>query len=172
VASSGRHARAPGNIGWREWVALPELGVEWIKAKVDTGARTSALHAFAVEPFERRGVLWVRFEVHPVQRDSHTSIACEAEVIDRRLVRSSSGHTQERFVIQTLVELCGEIWPIELTLSRRDAMGFRMLLGRHALRRRFVVDPGRSYVARKPPAELRRRWRAERGARRKRSKST
>lgn len=132
-------------IGWREWLALPDLGVPSIKAKVDTGARSSALHAFETEIFRRGGKHLVRFTVHPRQRNTVTSIQCEAEVIDQRPVRSSGGHETLRPVILTTVELLGQSWPIELTLASRDAMGFRMLLGRQAVRERFLVDPGRSY---------------------------
>lgn len=138
-------------IGWREWVGLPGLGIARIKAKVDTGARTSALHAFDVERFTRRGRPMVRFKVHPLQRDSHRTVQAEAELVDERQVRSSSGHTQLRPVILTEVELLGRRLPIELTLTGRDAMGFRMLLGRQALRGHFVVDPGRSYLGGRPP---------------------
>lgn len=133
-------------MGWREWLALPGLGVTRIKAKVDTGARTSALHAFDIERFEHRGTPMVRFTVHPLQKDSHHSVACEAELLDERWVKSSSGKAQLRPVILCEVELDDLVWPIELTLTARDAMGFRMLLGRQAVRGRFVVDPGRSYV--------------------------
>lgn len=133
-------------VGWREWLALPELGIERIKVKVDTGARTSALHAFDVESFERDGCTWVRFLVHPIQKDFDTTVETEAPLVDRRHVRSSSGKATLRPVIRTTVRLGTELWPIELTLVRRDVMGFRMLLGRQALRRRFVVDPGRSFL--------------------------
>jgi hypothetical protein len=132
-------------------VGLPDLGIAFVKAKVDTGARSSALHAFDVETFTRRGKEMVRFKVHPRQRDSTRTIGAEAEVRDRRHVRSSGGHRTLRPVIETTLELCGESWPIELTLVSRDAMGFRMLLGRQAIRRRLVVDPGRSFLAGRPP---------------------
>jgi len=134
-------------IGWREWVALPDLGVERIKAKVDTGARSSALHAFGIKPFERDGKPWVRFTIHPIQRESKTTIVAEAELLEYRHVRSSTGHQHHRPVILTRIELLGRIWPIELTLASRDAMGFRMLLGRQAVRGHFLVDPGASYLA-------------------------
>ena len=139
-------ARARAVLGWREWVGLPDLGVEAIKAKLDTGARTSSLHAFRMKRFVRDGTPMVRFEVHPVQRSTAEARTVEMEVVEDRSIRSSSGEEEERPVIVTEVEVGGERWPIELTLTRRDAMGFRMLLGRQALRRRAVVDPGRSFV--------------------------
>lgn len=143
-------------VGWREWVALPALRVPAIKAKVDTGARSSSLHAFHLEEFTRRGVDMVRFEVHPFQRDSKTTIHCEAPLLEHRKVRSSSGESAHRPVILTLVEICGVPYEVEVTLARRDQMGFRMLLGREAVRRRFVVDPGNSYYGGRPARELRR----------------
>lgn len=134
-------------IGWREWLALPSLGIDRIKAKVDTGARSSALHAIKIRRFERDGELWVSFSVHPQQRKVTQTVVCEARVHDERQVKSSVGHTQNRVVIRERVELLGESFYIDLTLTNRDAMGFRMLLGREAIRRRFLVDPGRSYLA-------------------------
>ena len=133
-------------IGWREYIALPELNIPEIKAKIDTGARSSALHAFAIAEFERDGQTMVRFSVHPYQRDSDRVIVAEAILRDRRSVRSSSGASQLRPVIQTIVELAGQRWAIELTLTNRDEMGFRMLLGREAIRQRFLVDAGNSYI--------------------------
>lgn len=133
-------------IGWREWLSLPELGVDRLKAKVDTGARSSALHAFDIEPHERDGVAWVRFSIHPVQRDRHSVITAEAPLVGERLVRPSTGRAQRRPVIRTAIQLGEASWPIEITLVRRDLMGFRMLLGREAIRRRFVVDAGRSFL--------------------------
>lgn len=133
-------------IGWRERVALPELGIPEVKAKIDTGARSSALHAFDVHTFERDGVRMVRFKVHPYQRDTHRTVEAEAELLDEREVRSSGGHAQLRPVIQTAVALGGKCWSIELTLTNRDVMGFRMLLGRQAVRRRFLVDAGQSFL--------------------------
>jgi hypothetical protein len=134
-------------IGWREWLALPLLGVEAIKVKVDTGARSSALHAFEIECFQRQGKRLVRFQVHPFQRQTQPTIVAEAEVVDHRVVRSSGGHETERPVILTDVILNGERWLVELTLVGRDSMGFRMLLGRQAVRDRFLVDPARSFLA-------------------------
>lgn len=144
-------------IGWREWVALPDLGAGAIKAKVDTGARSSSLHAFDVREFRRHGRTMVAFTIHPLQRESHTTIEAEAELLEYRHVRSSGGHQTHRPVILTTVELFGQRWEIELTLAARDEMGFRMLLGRQAVRGRFVVDPAHSYVAGHRDGSLRRR---------------
>lgn len=123
----------PMEIGWREWLALPDLGLPAIKAKIDTGARTSALHAWMIEPFSEGGAPWVRFHMHPVQRRTDISAACVAPVADCRMVRDSGGHAERRYVIESDVELGGYRWPIELTLTDRDTMRFRMLLGRQAI---------------------------------------
>lgn len=147
----------PVVAGWREWVRLPGLGVGPVKAKLDTGARTSALHAFDIEPFERDGAAWVRFSVHPWQRSAEDAVLVECPVLDRRTVRSSTGHTQERFVVLTEIELLGRTVTTELTLTRRDEMGFRMLVGREALRQGFLVDSGRSYLGGRPPRRVRRK---------------
>ncbi len=137
---------ATERIGWREWVALPDLGVSRIKAKIDTGARTSALHAFDVEVVRRKGIDVVRFKVHPFQRDYRSTVVAQSPLIDEREVKSSSGHGTLRPVIRTRIRLGDRVWSIELTLTNRDAMGFRMLLGRSALRKRFLVDPGASFL--------------------------
>jgi hypothetical protein len=129
-------------VGWREWVSLPGLGITALKAKVDTGARTSALHAFGVERVDRKRI---RFGVHPHQHDDEASLTAEAELVDERLVRSSSGVAELRPVVRTTVELGGHRFEAEFTLTDRALLGFRMLLGREAIRRRFVVDPGCSY---------------------------
>lgn len=133
-------------IGWREWVCLPDLGIERIKAKVDTGARTSALHAFSLKPFTENGQDKITFELHPLQHNKNAIITCTARVIDRRAVTDSGGHTEERFVIITPLTIAGQTWPIEITLTERENMLFRMLLGRSALRKHFVVNPARSFV--------------------------
>jgi hypothetical protein len=137
-------------VGWREWVGLPVLGVTRVKAKIDTGARTSSIHAWDIEPFRKSGAAWVRFELRPLQNGDGARVACEAAVADERMVRSSSGHAEQRFVIATTLSLGETVWPIELTLARRDEMGFRMLIGRTALRRRAVVDPSRSFLCSRP----------------------
>jgi hypothetical protein len=139
-------------IGWREWLSLPELGIPHLKAKVDTGARTSALHACYVEPFRARGVRMVRFGIHPLQRRTDIVIECTAAVIDRRDVTDSGGHREMRYVIETPATLGNVTWPVELTLTNRDTMRFRMLLGRTAMEDRFVVIPSASYLlGRRPP---------------------
>lgn len=138
-------------VGWREWVGLPDLGVTAIKAKIDTGARTSALHVTNLVRFERDGHPWVRFAVHPIQRSELPMVVAEAPLVEHRPVRSSSGHTERRLVIMTRLAVGEVTWPIELTLTRRDAMGFRMLIGRQAVRQRAVIDPGRSFLTRARP---------------------
>lgn len=147
----------PTVAGWREWVGLPGCGVEWIKAKLDTGARSSAIHAFDVHEFDRDGETWVRFSIHPWQRSAEDATTVESRVHDRRLVRSSSGHSTERYVVQMDVRLLGRTLTTEMTLTSRDQMGFRMLVGREALRQGFVVDPARSYVGGRPQRAVRRR---------------
>ena len=142
-------------IGWREWVGLPDFGIKAIKVKVDTGARTSALHGFEIEPFEERGVQRVRFLIHPVQRDNDTVLECIADVVDRRKVRDSGGHQEMRWVIRSDIVIGPNRWPAELTLTSRDDMLFRMLLGRTAIAGRATVDPARSYlVGRKPRKKI------------------
>jgi hypothetical protein len=143
-----RHLEHLPTIGWREWLALPDLGIGRIKAKVDTGARSSSLHAFEVEVLGEGKHPLVRFKVHPIQRDSVTIVQCTARLHEYRQITSSSGHRELRPIVKTTILLAEGTWPIELTLSSRDEMGFRMLLGREAIRGRFVVDPNRSYLCR------------------------
>lgn len=161
--SHGESGAARPVVGWREWVSLPRLGIPAIKAKIDTGARSSSLHAFDVETFRKGRALWVRFTVHPLQRTLEGAATAEARVLEHRSVRSSNGIASERPVIVTEVELLGRRWPIELTLANRDEMGFRMLLGREAIRGRLIVDPGRSYLAGRPRRKRRRRSSSARG---------
>jgi hypothetical protein len=144
-------------LGWREWIALPDWGVAHLKAKIDTGARTSSLHAFDLEWFDRGGNPWVRFGIHPLQRSFASSLVAEAAVIATRDVKSSSGDTEHRPVVSTTLVIAGRPVGAEITLTRRDEMGFRMLVGREALRNRFVVDPGVSYLGGRPDRSIRRR---------------
>jgi len=154
-----RRKKALPVIGWREWVGLPELGLDRIKAKIDTGARSSALHAFNLEMFEVDGAQWARFDVHPLQRSNDT-ISAEAEVVDMRRVRNPGGRRELRPVIRTPVAVLGQTWEIEVTLTPRWGMGFRMLLGRQAVRHHFLVDPGRSFFGDRPEVERRVRKKA------------
>ncbi|MEO0395397.1 MAG: ATP-dependent zinc protease [Cyanobacteria bacterium P01_A01_bin.137] len=133
-------------IGWREWVMLPEFGITSIKAKIDTGARSSSIHAVNIEQFEVDGLAKVRFHIAPVQHDDGQLVPVEAKLLGQRSVTDSGGHREKRPVILTVVSLGGKPWPIELTLTNRDVMGFRMLLGRQAVRDRFLVDPGHSFL--------------------------
>jgi len=143
--------------GWREWVQMPEIGIPWIKAKLDTGAQTSAIHAFNIEPFERNGDEWARFHIHPWQRTNDDDVIVELPVKDHRRVRSSSGHVDERLVVEMPIVLVGQDVHIEVTLTNRDEMGFRMLIGRQALRHGFVVASDRSFIGGRAPKHTRRR---------------
>lgn len=134
-------------VGWREWVGLPGLGIETIKAKVDTGAATSALHAIHIHRFQKNGVDRVVFEVHPIQRRTDVTVRCIADVVAERIITSSTGHRERRIVVRTPLLVAGRRWPIKLTLTNRDSMGFRMLLGRRAMQGRLLVDPSASYLA-------------------------
>lgn len=130
-------------VGWYEWCALPLLKIPAIKAKMDTGAKTSAIHAYQIEPFSRKREKWIRFQLHPIQANDKIIVPCEALVVDQRYIMSSNGHKEHRYVIKTALTIANASWEIELTLSNRDPMRFRLLLGREALKGRALVDPAR-----------------------------
>ena len=157
AVTASHPTRPPETAGWREWASLPGLGVPWIKAKLDTGARSSAVHAFDLETFERDGQEWVRFSIHPWQRSAEDAVEVELPVHDRRAVRSSSGHAAERYVVLMEIRLLDRTVTAEVTLSRRDEMGFRFLIGREALRQGFLVDSSQSYVGGRPRRVVRRK---------------
>jgi hypothetical protein len=136
-------------IGWREWVSLPELGIQQIKAKTDTGARTSALHAFSLKPFTEGGKQKIQFDIHPLQHNIQEIITCTADVVDKRSVTDSGGHEENRYVILTPLTIAGQTNLVEITLTERENMLFRMLLGRSAIQRRFIVNPARSFITSK-----------------------
>lgn len=132
-------------IGWEEWVALPELSLPAVKAKVDTGAKTSCLHAYNITPFVQCKKMWIRFDIHPIQKDKECVVTCTAPVVDRRYVSDSGGHKERRYVIETPITLGEQTWNVEITLTDRHSMTFRMLLGREAMRSgKLVVDPVKS----------------------------
>lgn len=133
-------------VGWREWGALPGLGIPAIKMKIDTGARTSTLHAFELDRFRRGGKDWVRFLIHPLQRRTDIVVVCETPLIEERIVSDSGGHREKRYVIETPLRLGSREWAIELTLTSRDSMLFRMLLGRSAMCDHIEVIPSKSYI--------------------------
>jgi ribosomal protein S6--L-glutamate ligase len=136
---------APFILGWEEWVALPELGLPAVKAKIDTGARTSALHAVFVEPFGPARARKVRFGVHPIPARADVEIICTAPLVDRREVRSSNGEREARYVITTPIRIGDRLWPIEVSLTNRHMMTYRMLIGRQAIASHILVDPGSSF---------------------------
>ena len=134
-------------LGWREWIALPQLGIDRIKAKIDTGARTSALHAYHVQVREEDGQRMAHFKVHPVQGNNKIVVKCKAKVKDERIVTDSGGHKEHRLVIETLLRIGDHERTVEITLTDRDNMLFRMLLGRTAIRPHFLVDPNKSFLS-------------------------
>lgn len=140
-------------LGSEEWCSFPELGIPTIKARVDSGAKTSALHAVNISPFVKEGENWVKFDINPIQNNSKTIIHCEARLVDKRIVKSSSGFREQRYVIRTSLVFGEENWPIEMTLTNRDSMGFRMLLGREAMSGRVLVDPEQKYLLGQPTSE-------------------
>ena len=144
-------------VGWREWVGLPELGISRIKAKIDTGARSSAIHAFDLEAFEQDGAEWVRFSIHPWQRSDDDHVELALPLLDRREVCSSNGQVEQRYAVAMDVTLAGRTITTVMTLSNRDEMGFRMLIGREALGQGFLVDSSRSYAGGRPRRAIRRK---------------
>lgn len=136
-------------VGWREWLSLPDLGILQIKAKIDSGARTSALHAFHLEPFKVDGKHFIRFKMHPLQRRTDTVVSCTAAIKDIRWVVDSGGHRERRYVIETQLVIGELTLPIEVTLTNRDTMNFRMLLGRTAMRKHLVINPAASFLLQK-----------------------
>jgi hypothetical protein len=135
-------------IGWREWVGFPELGIEKIKAKIDTGARSSALHAYGIQTYRTRsGKIKVKFVVHPIQKNNRDIVQCHADLVDQRFVKSSSGQKELRTTVLTQLQIGTETWPIELTLTNRDNMGFRLLIGRTAIKKKFLVDAQKSFLS-------------------------
>ncbi|MHA7872449.1 MAG: ATP-dependent zinc protease family protein [Hyphococcus sp.] len=145
TAASSRSSKKKPVIGWREWASFPDFDVRSVNAKIDTGAKTSAIHAFRISPFLKNGATWVEFYLHPLQQRRKPEIYCQAPVADIREIRSSNGYVQERYVIRTRLNMGEMSWRIDLSLANRDAMGFRLLLGRDALGKRFLIDPGASY---------------------------
>lgn len=131
--------------GWREWVGLKDLGVDSIKAKMDTGAKTSAIHAFDVETYRRDGELRVRFSIHPLQKNDTVAVACDEKVADIRTVSNPGRRREKRYIIRTELSVGGESWPIDLSLTDRDEMGFRLLIGRSAMHERLIIDPDHSF---------------------------
>lgn len=140
-------------IGWREWVRLPELGLPDMRAKIDTGAKTSAIHAFEVTRFTKNGERWVRFRIHPRKTMPEKECVCEAPIIDERVVKDSGGHAEQRYVIRQTVYLGQYHWDIEMTLTDRDTMNFLMLIGREALAGRFLVDSSASFLLGRPQVD-------------------
>ncbi|QSW89687.1 MULTISPECIES: 30S ribosomal protein S6--L-glutamate ligase [Flavobacterium] len=140
-------------LGSEEWCSFPELGIPTIKARVDSGAKTSAMHALNIAPFIKNDANWVKFDINPIQNNIKTIIHCEAPLVDKRIVKSSSGFREHRYVIQTHLKIGDAKWPIEMTLTNRDSMGFRMLLGREAMSGRVLVDPEQKYLLGQPSPE-------------------
>ena len=140
-------------LGSEEWCSFPELGIPAIKARVDSGAKTSALHAINIAPFIKEGQNWVKFDINPIQNNVKTIIHCEAPLVDKRIVKSSSGFREQRYVIQSVLDINDYKWVIEMTLTNRDSMGFRMLLGREAMSGRVLVDPEQQYLLGQPSSD-------------------
>jgi hypothetical protein len=141
-------------VGWREWLALPDLAIPAIKAKIDTGARTSALHTYFVEEYLENDIPMVRFGMHPIQKREDVEIICRTKIFDKRIVTDSGGHQEERIVIKTPVRIAERSWSVEITLTNRENMYFRMLLGRTAMRGKIVVNPAKSFLVGKVNSEV------------------
>ncbi len=137
-------------VGWREWISLPDLGIKSIKAKMDTGARTSALHTYFIEPVDSSDRPMVRFGVHPRQKSDKKGIICTADIIDQRRIVDSGGHPELRYIIRTSLMAAGRMWPIDLSLTNREQMRFRLLIGRSALSDKLIIDPQFSFTLGKP----------------------
>lgn len=140
-------------VGSEEWCAFPKLGIPAIKARVDSGAKTSALHAVNISPFNKDGENWVKFDINPIQNNTKTVIHCQAPLVDKRIVKSSSGFREQRYVIKTEIQVGDSFWEVEVTLTNRDSMGYRMLLGREAMSGRVLVDPEQKYLLGQPTYE-------------------
>ena len=132
--------------GWNETASLPELGVDSIRVKLDTGAKMSALHAFNLVEFKKNDQTWVDFEIHPFQNNDTYIVKCSVPVSDVRTIKSSNGQSEKRYVIFSIIKIGAIEWPIEITLTNRDQMSYRMLLGRTAMQNRLLVDPHRTHL--------------------------
>jgi ribosomal protein S6--L-glutamate ligase len=139
----GKGSHSLLHIGWQEWCAIEDLDIPAIKAKIDTGAKTSAIHATEITPFTRKDQLYVHFVVFPLQRNSEIQVKCTAPVVDKRVVMSSNGIQEDRYVIRTQIKMGDQTWEIDLTLSDRDPLRFRLLLGREALKNRVIINPAK-----------------------------
>ena len=142
------HQKSPTIVGFREWISLIDLKLVALKAKIDTGAKTSSLHAFDIKHVKRGGISFVKFKVHPIQKNVDVVVSCSAPLIDRRIVTDSGGHKELRYVIHATIQIGGLKKKIELTLTNRESMKYRMLLGREALKQ-FYIDPSQSYLLKK-----------------------
>jgi hypothetical protein len=151
------HTHSNTLAGWREWIQIPDVGVHWIKAKLDTGAQTSSIHAYDITEFQRDGADWVRFRVRPWQKSVDDQVEIELPVHDRRVIRSSNGLSEQRIVVKMHLVMVGHKVTALVTLTNRDQMGFRMLIGREALKRGFDVTSSRSYLGERAPKHTRRR---------------
>ena len=141
-------------IGSEEWCSFPLINIPTIRARVDSGAKTSSMHAVNITPFKKEGTPWISFEVHPLQNNGKTTVHCESPVYDKRKVKSSTGNSELRYVIKTILSIAESTWEIEVTLTNRDTMGYRMLLGRQAMSGKMLVDPEASFLLGEPTEEL------------------